>query len=419
MPFTLPSRAITSPATPRGKYLGPGERLGGPSLLLLPSVGCWYTPDPTRVFPALPWLPLARVPQLKTDKAQEIKKLNQQIQMVHSDMSKHREALEDCLRCFPRRATAVYPCARVLACLLLPRRSGSRRRREVLRADLRAGTVHLGGSSTRVGWLLAISGRRPMSMSRGLRVPKTGQIIPIGRHRGRYQTVRLSTDAVEPTAGGTEGGGGVWAAVPRRTTRVTPPRFRRMCPAMALTPLPKVQGVPRQPGAPGVVRRAAQDQAGAAGRAQAGSDQATKEGLRGAAGPTPPMTLARRRRLPSKCRRPSSGFGGKRWVSREPHPRHATSTSHAYPRARSLFLWPLPPGSTHPIGEGGEAKSPGGVRGGGAAEGGGPGEAGHVARGSESSPVVWPRSGLGSPRTVPGDPGLLLECCGGPGPSSE
>lgn len=36
--------------------------------------------------------------QLKTDKAQEIKKLNQQIQMVQSDMSKHREALEDCLR---------------------------------------------------------------------------------------------------------------------------------------------------------------------------------------------------------------------------------------------------------------------------------------------------------------------------------
>ncbi|CAN0148743.1 unnamed protein product, partial [Ectocarpus sp. 8 AP-2014] len=34
----------------------------------------------------------------KTDKAQEIKKLNQQIQMVQSDMSKHREALEDCLR---------------------------------------------------------------------------------------------------------------------------------------------------------------------------------------------------------------------------------------------------------------------------------------------------------------------------------
>lgn len=38
------------------------------------------------------------MPQLKTDKAQEIKKLNQQIQMVQSDMSKHREALEDCLR---------------------------------------------------------------------------------------------------------------------------------------------------------------------------------------------------------------------------------------------------------------------------------------------------------------------------------
>lgn len=41
---------------------------------------------------------LAGAPKLKTDKAQEIKKLNQQIQMVQSDMSKHREALEDCLR---------------------------------------------------------------------------------------------------------------------------------------------------------------------------------------------------------------------------------------------------------------------------------------------------------------------------------
>ncbi|CAM9608550.1 unnamed protein product [Ectocarpus sp. 13 AM-2016] len=39
-----------------------------------------------------------RETKLKTDKAQEIKKLNQQIQMVQSDMSKHREALEDCLR---------------------------------------------------------------------------------------------------------------------------------------------------------------------------------------------------------------------------------------------------------------------------------------------------------------------------------
>ncbi|GMH59865.1 hypothetical protein TrRE_jg13412 [Triparma retinervis] len=34
----------------------------------------------------------------KTDKVQEIKKLNQQIQMVVSDMSKHKEALEDCLK---------------------------------------------------------------------------------------------------------------------------------------------------------------------------------------------------------------------------------------------------------------------------------------------------------------------------------
>ncbi|CAM9659773.1 unnamed protein product, partial [Sphacelaria rigidula] len=39
-----------------------------------------------------------RETKLKSDKAQEIKKLNQQIQMVQSDMSKHREALEDCLR---------------------------------------------------------------------------------------------------------------------------------------------------------------------------------------------------------------------------------------------------------------------------------------------------------------------------------
>jgi hypothetical protein len=36
--------------------------------------------------------------KLKTDKMQEIKKLNQQIQMVQSDMSKHKEALEDCLK---------------------------------------------------------------------------------------------------------------------------------------------------------------------------------------------------------------------------------------------------------------------------------------------------------------------------------
>ncbi|GMI60636.1 hypothetical protein ScalyP_jg10536 [Parmales sp. scaly parma] len=36
--------------------------------------------------------------KLKTDKVQEIKKLNQQIQMVQSDMSKHKEALEDCLK---------------------------------------------------------------------------------------------------------------------------------------------------------------------------------------------------------------------------------------------------------------------------------------------------------------------------------
>eukprot|EP00953_Heterococcus_sp_UTEX-ZZ885_P034102 17687-Heterococcus_DN1.PRE.3 len=38
-----------------------------------------------------------RETKLKTDKVQEIKKLNQQIQMVQSDMSKHREALEDCI----------------------------------------------------------------------------------------------------------------------------------------------------------------------------------------------------------------------------------------------------------------------------------------------------------------------------------
>lgn len=42
--------------------------------------------------------------QLKTDKAQEIKKLNQQIQMVQSDMSKHREALEDCIRLSSNRS---------------------------------------------------------------------------------------------------------------------------------------------------------------------------------------------------------------------------------------------------------------------------------------------------------------------------
>ncbi|KAG5179125.1 flagellar associated protein, partial [Tribonema minus] len=39
-----------------------------------------------------------RETKLKNDKVQEIKKLNQQIQMVQSDMSKHREALEDCMR---------------------------------------------------------------------------------------------------------------------------------------------------------------------------------------------------------------------------------------------------------------------------------------------------------------------------------
>ena len=36
--------------------------------------------------------------KLKQDKVQEIKKLNQAIQMVQSDMSKHKEALEDCLK---------------------------------------------------------------------------------------------------------------------------------------------------------------------------------------------------------------------------------------------------------------------------------------------------------------------------------
>jgi len=36
--------------------------------------------------------------KLKQDKIQEIKKLNQAIQMVQSDMSKHKEALEDCLK---------------------------------------------------------------------------------------------------------------------------------------------------------------------------------------------------------------------------------------------------------------------------------------------------------------------------------
>jgi DNA repair exonuclease SbcCD ATPase subunit len=36
--------------------------------------------------------------KLKQDKVQEIKKLNQNIQMVQSDMSKHKEALEDCLK---------------------------------------------------------------------------------------------------------------------------------------------------------------------------------------------------------------------------------------------------------------------------------------------------------------------------------
>lgn len=36
--------------------------------------------------------------KLKNDKVQEIKRLNQQIQMVTSDMGKHKEALEDCLK---------------------------------------------------------------------------------------------------------------------------------------------------------------------------------------------------------------------------------------------------------------------------------------------------------------------------------
>mmetsp|Transcript_9230 Transcript_9230/g.19522 ORF Transcript_9230/g.19522 Transcript_9230/m.19522 type:complete len:542 (-) Transcript_9230:246-1871(-) len=36
--------------------------------------------------------------KLKQDKVQEIKKLNQAIQVVQSDMSKHKEALEDCLK---------------------------------------------------------------------------------------------------------------------------------------------------------------------------------------------------------------------------------------------------------------------------------------------------------------------------------
>lgn len=39
-----------------------------------------------------------RETKLKTDKVHEIKKLSQQIQMVQSDMSKHKEALEDCLK---------------------------------------------------------------------------------------------------------------------------------------------------------------------------------------------------------------------------------------------------------------------------------------------------------------------------------
>jgi len=33
----------------------------------------------------------------KQEKTQEIKRLNQQIQALNSDMSKHREALDDCL----------------------------------------------------------------------------------------------------------------------------------------------------------------------------------------------------------------------------------------------------------------------------------------------------------------------------------
>jgi hypothetical protein len=39
-----------------------------------------------------------RETKLRTDKMIEIKKLNQQIQLVQSDMNKHRESLEDCLR---------------------------------------------------------------------------------------------------------------------------------------------------------------------------------------------------------------------------------------------------------------------------------------------------------------------------------
>jgi len=39
-----------------------------------------------------------RETKLKQDKVQEIKKLNQAIQMVQSEMSKHKEALEDCLK---------------------------------------------------------------------------------------------------------------------------------------------------------------------------------------------------------------------------------------------------------------------------------------------------------------------------------
>ena len=39
-----------------------------------------------------------RETKLKQDKVQEIKRLNQAIQQVQSDMSKHKEALEDCLK---------------------------------------------------------------------------------------------------------------------------------------------------------------------------------------------------------------------------------------------------------------------------------------------------------------------------------
>lgn len=58
--------------------------------------------------------------QLKTDKAQEIKKLNQQIQMVQSDMSKHREALEDCIRLGYNRRGGAQDSTNfiVLACVL-------------------------------------------------------------------------------------------------------------------------------------------------------------------------------------------------------------------------------------------------------------------------------------------------------------